>query len=102
VHNAEGRQARKKEDIDEVSAMFQKNLEVGVKMGDKPCLIKITVDSEESKVSILRNCNKLRDNNIPQNLAEVFITPDLTPKERQHNKSLRNELAELNKDGSTG
>jgi len=29
----------------------------------------------------------------------MFITPDLTPKEQQANKKLREELKELNKEG---
>jgi len=44
------------------------------------------VDSEQSKASVLRNCIKLRGSGIPQSLANVFITPDMTPKEREHNK----------------
>jgi len=61
--------------------------------------MKVTVDSEQSKASIIRNCTKLRGSGVPQSLAKVFITPDLTPKEREHNKSLRSQLAELNKNG---
>ena len=69
------------------------------KKGDKSRLLKITVDSELSKASILRNCTKLRGSDVPKSLEKVFVTPDLTAKEREHNKSLRNQLAELNKDG---
>ena len=29
----------------------------------------------------------------------MYITPDLTPREQQHNKALRAQLAEMNKDG---
>jgi len=31
------------------------------KKGDKPCLLKITVDSEQAKAHILKNCVKLRN-----------------------------------------
>ena len=36
---------------------------------------------------------------VPKHLSKVFITPDMTPKERECNKSLRNQLADLNKNG---
>ena len=62
-------------------------------------MLKVTVDSEQSKAMVLRNCTKLRGKEIPQNLTKVFITPDMTPKEREKNKALRAQLAELNKDG---
>lgn len=115
VHNtveptAEDGQARKKQDIDNISRIFQKNLGVNVKVtnalrlgkkGDKPRLLKITMDSEQSKASVLRNCTKLRGSGVPQSLAKVFITPDMTPKEREHNKSLRAQLAEMNKNGKS-
>ena len=32
-------------------------------------------------------------------IRKVYITPDLTPREQQHNKALRACLAEMNKDG---
>ena len=32
-------------------------------------------------------------------LSKVFITPDMNIKERENNKALRTQLAELNKDG---
>ena len=42
---------------------------------------------------------KLRGEDTPEYLKSVFITPDLTPKERDTNKALRSKLNELNKDG---
>jgi len=88
VHNtveptAEDGQARKKQDIDNISRIFQKNLGVNVKvtnalrLGKKGRLLKITMDSEQSKASVLRNCTKLRGSGVPQSLAKVFITPDM-------------------------
>ena len=32
-------------------------------------------------------------------IQKIFITPDMTPKEQEANKKLRNELKELNKEG---
>jgi len=52
-----------------------------------------------TQTMILHNCNaKLRGKEIPQNLAKMFITPDMTPKERENNKA---KLAELNKNGKS-
>lgn len=105
---ADDGQTRKKEDIDHVSDIFHKSLGVPVqitnairlgKRGDKPRLLKVSVDSLKSKASILRNCTKLRGKDVPGRWSKVFITPDMTPKEREQNKSLRNQLADLNKNG---
>ena len=100
--------SRKKEDIEQVSSIFQKTLALSVKVtnavrlgkrSDKSRLLKVTVDSEHSKAIILRNCTKLRGKDVPQSLSKVFITPDMTIKERENNKALRSQLAEMNKDG---
>jgi len=94
--------------MDTIINIFQKNLGVNVKVtnavrlgkrNSKPRLLKISVDSQQSQAAVLRNCTKLRGKDVPQQLAKVFITPDMTPKERESNKALRAELAELNKDG---
>ena len=69
------------------------------KKSDKPRLLKISVDSVLSKASILRNCTKLRGKDVPQYLSKIFITLDMTIKERESNKVLRDQLTELNKDG---
>ena len=96
---------RKKEDIEYVSNIFQKSLGVPVKVtntvrlskrNNKPHLLNF--DSEHSKAAILCNSTKLRGKDVPQCLSKVFITPDMTIKERGKNKHLRAELAELNKD----
>jgi len=104
---AEDGLARKKTDMDVAAKIFKKNLGVSVKVNNavrlgkknKPRLLKISVDSQQSKAAILRNCTKLRGKEVPQYLAKVFITPDMTPKERESNKALRAKLSELNKDG---
>jgi len=69
------------------------------KRGNKPSLLKVSVDSLKSKVSIHRNCTKLRGKDVTESLSKVFITPDMTPKERKCNKSLRNQLGDLDKNG---
>jgi len=70
------------------------------KRGDKPRLLKVSVASESDKASIMRNCTKLRNTNLPTAIQKVFITPDLTPKEQEVNRKLQAELKELNKHGN--
>ena len=66
-------------------------------MGAKPRLLKISLGTELEKAIILHNCTKLRDPKLSPVLHKVFITPDLTPKERESNKNLRAQLKEMNK-----
>ena len=98
----------KNDDISEPSKIFNKVLSISSNVtnaiwlgqkGAKPRLLKITLDSERSKALILKNCTKLRGADTPEYLKSVYITPDLTPKERDTNKALRSKLNELNKDG---
>ena len=65
-----------------------------------PRLIKITVGSEQEKALLLRNSTKLHNKNKPEDVRKIYVTPDLTPREQQHNKALKAELAEKNKDGN--
>ena len=105
---AEDGLVRKKEDMDVATNMFEKNLGVKVKVtnavrlgkkSDKPRLLKISMDSQKSKAAVLQNYTKLWGKEVPRHLSKVFITPDMTIKERENNKALRAELAELNKGG---
>ena len=56
---------------------------------EKPRLLLITLEDISIKRSILKQATKLRNSS---KWNEVFISPDLTPKERQTNKKLREEL----------
>ena len=56
---------------------------------EKPRLLLITLEDISIKRSILKQATKLRNSS---KWNEVFIFPDLTPKERQTNKKLREEL----------
>ena len=105
---AENSQTRKNDDMLAASKIFNEVLSISSKVtnairlgqkGAKPRLLKITLDSERSKALILKNCTKLRSSDIPEYLKSVYITPDLTPNERENNKALRSKLNELNKDG---
>ena len=56
---------------------------------DKPRLLLITLDNLSTKRNILQQATKLRKSTTWNN---VFISPDLTPKERELNRKLREEL----------
>ena len=44
----------------------------------------------------MRNCTKLRNENNQNKIRKVFITPDITPKEREKDKALQAELSKRN------
>lgn len=103
--NAENAEMRKQHDVDTAKAIVNQHLGIPAsipqtvrlgKKSDKPRLLRITVGSDEEKAEILRNCTKIRTISEPEYLSRVFITPDLTKKEREENKALRNKLKEMN------
>ena len=113
VHNvaessAESGSERKSHDISNVASIFDKYVGVKVKVtnanrigrrkDDQP-RPKISVESERDKAMLLRNRTKLRARDNPEDIQKVYITQDLTPREQQHNKDLRIQLAEKNKSG---
>ena len=59
-------------------------------------MVKITVGSDEEKAEILHNCTKICSVSEPEYLSNVFITPDLTKKEREENRALRDKLKIMN------
>ena len=97
---------RKKHDIDNATDILQRYVgitatiknasRIGKKLTDKSRLLKITLNSENEKVKVLRSCTKLRDKNYPEEVRKIFITPDQTPQEQKRNKELRTQLATLN------
>ena len=116
VHNvaelsAESGSERKSHDISNVASIFDKYVGVKVKVTNanrigrrkddqpRPRLIKVSVESERDKAMLLRNCTKLHARDNLEDIQKVYITPDLTPREQQHNKELRIQLAEKNKSG---
>ena len=101
--------ARKQDDISCVSNILQQYLGLSTKIEkafclgqrkEKPCLLKVSVSSDQEKAMILRNCIKLRNSDNPSNTNKIFITPYLTPIEQAANKKLRDELKERNRDGN--
>jgi len=115
VHNieessSESPQSRKQEDIAKVTSLLKDHLKIkcsitnAIRLGkrtsdEKPRLLKIMVSSIDDKRSILKNKVQLRNESNPPQVKRIFITPDLTPLEQKKNKRLREELANLNKDG---
>ena len=101
---------RKLEDSEQVSDMFQSGLEVdqvqiqsivrlGKKIQGRARLTKVTLDSVKSKRELLNNAKKLRST---EKWERVYITPDLSPREREENKKLREELKKRRDEGETG
>lgn len=98
---------RRAHDTDHVKTIIQTYLKVdaqvdtivriGKKDPNKTRLLKVDVLSEKMKKLILRNSPQLREESNPDWVKKVFITPDLTPKEQEENKALREKLTELNK-----
>ena len=82
-----------------VTASIINCLRIGKKREDpnKPRLLRIVVSSADEKTAILRSKLNLRNQDNPENIRKIFITPDLTPSEQKRNKELRSQLAEMNK-----
>ena len=84
-------------EIEEVS--IKNIVRLGKKEEDRTRLLKVTLESVKNKREILMKAKKLRE---AERWERVFVTPDLTPKERQQNKELREELKQRTKDGEEG
>ena len=95
------------EDMESVDSMLEDGLDVSdvtvtsaVRLGKreegKTRLLKVGVDSVKSKRNLLQNARKLRRT---EAWKKVFITPDHTPKERQVNRELREELKRRSEEG---
>jgi len=111
VHNlkeptSEDGATRKKEDIKQINNLLQNHMEVSptvtnaIRLGkhrERPRLLRVTVSSESEKATVLRNTFKLRRG---QETKNIFISPDMTPREQELNKKLRLDVKELNKDGN--
>ena len=113
VHNvpessSEESLTRKNEDTEFVSKLCESqfNAKVSIvkayrlgKKGAKPRLLKISLSSVSEKATVLKNCTQLRNRSTPPPYQNIFISPDLTPKEQKRSKELRSELKERNKNG---
>lgn len=98
------------DDMALLAAMFQEanvsgvKVEEVVRLGKKPDNshnprpLKVTLDSEEGKVRLLRNAKNLRDKQ-EGGWSKVFIHQDLTPRQREARKPLVAELKERKANG---
>ena len=101
---------RKAHEIEQINSVLEHYVKVdtqvisavrlGKKNSEKTMLLKVDVPSEKIKKLVLHNSLKLRDQSNPDHIKKIFITPDLTPKEQEENKLLREKLYELNKAGN--
>ena len=100
---------RKQDDTDTAAAIFNQHLGIPTsvtnatrlgKKGPKPKILRVTVSSERDKAIILRNCMKVRSITEADYLKNFFITPDMTPMEREQNKALCSRLREMNREGN--
>ena len=69
---------------------------LGKKEEGRTRLLKVALESVKRKREILTKAKKLRE---AERWKKVFVTPDLTPKERQQNKVLREELKRRTEEG---
>ena len=63
-----------------------------VNAGSRPRLLKIQVESEEIKWNLIKNAYKLNTGKDWSDPTKQYINLDLTPKEREQNRLLREEL----------
>ena len=84
-------------DVEQVE--IQSIVRLGKKIEGKSRLTKVTLDSVKSKRELLNNAKKLRNS---EKWGRVYITPDLSPHEREENKKLREELRKRRNEGESG
>ena len=66
-----------------------KSVRLGQKVSQRQRLLLVSVNGERAKWNILKVAPKLRHSSA---FERIYASPDLTPKERQVNKELRDEL----------
>ena len=98
---------RKQEDIESCQSLFSTYLNVTAsiknaiylgKRESKPCrLLKLTIDTLDEKTKILKYKLKLKNEQNPQHVRKIFISPELTPLEQRKNNALRQKLVDMNK-----
>ena len=77
-------------DIMRIHVTLSKSFRVGKRMPEKHRLLIVTLENPASKHDILKGARQLRHSDMYSN---VYITPDLTQKEREAGRKLREELA---------
>jgi len=69
--------------------IVSKPTRLGVLKANRSRLLRIEIKDLAAKKQILRNATKLRASS---KWSNVYVSPDLTPKEREQNKLLREKL----------
>ena len=77
---------------------MKKCIRLGKPANNRPWLILVTLQYLQQKRDILRNAKQLRDSN---KWGNIYISPDLTPKERDLGRKLRAELKDRRSNGET-
>ena len=62
---------------------------------EQPRTLKVTISTVAEKKAILAKAKNLRDKSMPLEVQEVYIRPDLTPRQQAASKNLRAELKEI-------
>ena len=73
-----------------------RSFRAGKMMADKPRLLIVTLENEEVKSELLRMAPQLRH---LTTWKRIYVTPDLSKKEREEGKKLREELVRRRQDG---
>ena len=87
-------------DIDEKQEKL-KPVRLGKKTGvpeERPRLMKVTLNNTRTRMRVLSNAKKLCSTK-EKVLSVIYITPDMTPKEREASKKLREELKKRRLEG---
>ena len=74
---------------------------LGAKVANKSHPLRVQLNNLSQRRSVLSNAKKLC-NSSSRAFKEIFINPDLSPKERQAQKELRSELARRKEAGESG
>lgn len=92
----------KVEDVEIVEAVRLGKKEENVREDErKPRPLLVKISEVEKKWEIIKNAKKLKDTR-KENYRRVFISPDLTPKERAEDKELREQLKQKREQGERG
>ena len=76
----------------EVNGGIKNIKRVGTQSGDRPRIIIIECSNYDLKRKLLQNSFKLKNYNGPTNDKKVFLTPDMTKKQLEDDRNLRDEL----------
>ena len=85
-------------EVMKIHVVASKSFRVGRKSQDKPRLLIVALDNPACKQDILRGARQLRHT---EQYSNIYITPDLTQKEREESRKLRDELAVCRRAGET-